>query len=227
MLWGATKRLAELVLQGLTAEYPDTCFSMVRFGNVLGSSGSVVPLFRQQITDGGPVTVTHPDIYRYFMTIPEAALLVIQAGALAKGGDVFVLDMGAPVNISDLARKMIHLMGLEVKEEGSDEGDIAIHYSGLRPGEKLKEELLIDGDLVGSAHPKILWAEEDSMTWSELESVLVTLETACHDYDYDAIKTILLHTLVGYTPDHEFVDGLQLQKTNALAANVQTSRQLH
>jgi len=224
---GATKRLAELVLQGLTAEYPDTCFSMVRFGNVLGSSGSVVPVFRQQITNGGPVTVTHPAIYRYFMTIPEAALLVIQAGALAKGGDVFVLDMGEPVNISDLARKMIHLMGLEVKEGDSEEGDIAIHYSGLRPGEKLKEELLIEGNLVGSVHPKILWAEEDSMPWSELEAVLVTLETACHDYDYDAIKAILLHGLVGYRPDHEFVDGLRL-KQNALLASVQTeAKQYH
>jgi len=225
---GATKRLAELVLQGLTAEYPETCFSMVRFGNVLGSSGSVVPLFRKQIAGGGPVTVTHPDIYRYFMTIPEAALLVVQAGALAKGGDVFVLDMGEPVNISDLARKMIHLMGFEVKEQGSDEGDIEIYYSGLRPGEKLKEELLIEGDLVGSAHPKILWAEENFMSWSQLQTVLIKLEAACNNYDYDAIKAILLHTLVGYKPDHEFVDGLLLQKRNALTSSVEVDvKQLH
>jgi len=212
---GATKRLAELVLQGLTEEYPNTCFSMVRFGNVLGSSGSVVPVFRKQIAEGGPVTVTHPEIYRYFMTIPEAALLVIQAGALAKGGDVFVLDMGEPVNISDLARKMIHLTGLEVREEGSNEGDIAIRYSGLRPGEKLKEELLIEGNLVGSEHPKILWAEEGSMSWSQLENLLSKLEVACHDYDYITIKTILQHALVGYRPDHEFVDALQLQPSSA------------
>lgn len=205
---GATKRLAELVLQGLTAEYPDTCFSMVRFGNVLGSSGSVVPVFRKQIEQGGPVTVTHPDIYRYFMTIPEAALLVIQAGALARGGDVFVLDMGEPVNISDLARKMIRLMGFAVKEEGSVEGDIEIRYTGLRPGEKLKEELLIDGNLVGSEHPKILWAEEGALPWSDLEVLLRQLDEACQNYDYEMIKKILLHSLVGYKPDHEFVDNL-------------------
>lgn len=208
---GATKRLAELVLQGLAEEYSNTCFSMVRFGNVLGSSGSVVPVFRKQIAEGGPVTVTHPEIYRYFMTIPEAALLVIQAGALAKGGDVFVLDMGEPVNISDLARKMIRLMGLEVREEGREEGDIAIRYSGLRPGEKLKEELLIEGNLVGSEHPKILWAEEGSMKWTQLEALLAKLVAACDEYDYATIREILQHNLVGYRPDHEFVDALQLQ----------------
>jgi len=225
---GATKRLAELVLQGLTEEYPDTCFSMVRFGNVLGSSGSVVPVFRKQIAEGGPVTVTHPEIYRYFMTIPEAALLVIQAGALAKGGDVFVLDMGEPVNISDLARKMIHLTGLEVREEGCDEGDIAIRYSGLRPGEKLKEELLIEGNLVGSEHPKILWAEEGSMSWAQLEVILTKLEVACHDYDFVTIKAILQHALVGYRPDHEFVDALQLQSSSTADAAAQSeSTQYH
>jgi len=187
-----------------------------------------VPVFRKQIVEGGPVTVTHPEIYRYFMTIPEAALLVIQAGALGKGGDVFVLDMGEPVNISDLARKMIHLMGLEVREEGSDEGDIAIRYSGLRPGEKLKEELLIEGNLVGSEHPKILWAEEGSMSWSQLENLLSKLEVACHDYDYTAIKAILQHTLVGYRPDHEFVDALQLQPSSAADAAAQLeSTQYH
>jgi len=225
---GATKRLAELVLQGLTEEYPDTRFSMVRFGNVLGSSGSVVPVFRKQITEGGPVTVTHPEIYRYFMTIPEAALLVIQAGALAKGGDVFVLDMGEPVNISDLARKMIHLMGLEVREESSGYGDIAISYSGLRPGEKLKEELLIEGNLVGSEHPKILWAEEDSMSWSQLEVILTKLDAACHDYDYVTIKAILQHSLVGYRPSHEFVDSLQLPPSSTAETVVQSkSTQYH
>ncbi len=224
---GATKRLAELVLQGLTAEYPDTCFSMVRFGNVLGSSGSVVPVFRKQIAEGGPVTVTHPEIYRYFMTIPEAALLVVQASALAKGGDVFVLDMGEPVNISDLARKMIHLTGLEVREIGSEEGDVEIHYTGLRPGEKLKEELLIEGNLVGSDHPKILWAEEGSMEWSELEVLLNRLETACQVYDYETIKEILLHSLVGYMPDHEFVDELWQQRLIESKTGTKEGKQYH
>lgn len=224
---GATKRLAELVLQGLSSEYPDTCFSMVRFGNVLGSSGSVVPLFRKQIEEGGPVTVTHPDIYRYFMTIPEAALLVIQAGALAKGGDVFVLDMGEPVNISDLARKMIHLMGLEEKETDGDEGEIEIRYTGLRPGEKLKEELLIEGDLIGSEHPKILWTEEGSLPWSELKLILADLEEACHTFNYEKIREILLHSLVGFMPDHDFVDGLLDYQKEDFIQNSQDPKQLH
>ncbi len=224
---GATKRLAELVLQGLTFEYPATRFSMVRFGNVLGSSGSVVPVFRKQIAEGGPVTVTHPDIYRYFMTIPEAALLVVQAGALAQGGDVFVLDMGEPINISDLATKMIHLMGLEVKENGQGEGDIEIRYTGLRPGEKLKEELLIEGNLVGSDHPKILWAEEQAMEWPKLESLLDELEEACNNYRYETIKTILLHGLVGYKPDHEFVDNLWQYELTASKSQPTEGKQYH
>ncbi len=173
---GATKRLAELVLQGLDLQQRGsearTAFSMVRFGNVLGSSGSVVPLFRRQIEKGGPVTVTHPDIIRYFMTIPEASQLVIQAGAMGTGGDVFVLDMGEPVRIVDLARKMIHLMGYEAREESNPNGDIAIEYSGLRPGEKLFEELLIGDNVSGTQHPRIMRAEEVTIAWETLHGYL-------------------------------------------------------
>jgi len=153
---GASKRCAELILQALSTQASSTVFCMVRFGNVLGSSGSVVPLFQQQIRDGGPITVTHPDITRYFMTIPEAASLVIQAGSLAKGGEVFVLDMGEPVRIADLATRMIHLCGLTVQDENHPKGDITIQYTGLRPGEKLYEELLIGDNVVGTGHPLIM-----------------------------------------------------------------------
>jgi len=166
---GATKRLAELILQGLSQMKGDTTFCMVRFGNVLGSSGSVVPLFREQIKKGGPVTVTHPEIIRYFMTIPEAAQLVIQASALAKGGDVFVLDMGQTVKISELAKKMIALMGLELKTDENPTGDIEIQYTGLRPGEKLYEELLIGDNVIGTEHSRIMRAEEVSLPWEEVE----------------------------------------------------------
>lgn len=153
---GATKRLAELVLQAFARKETGTCFSMVRFGNVLGSSGSVVPLFRKQIAGGGPITLTHPDITRYFMTIPEAAQLVIQAGAMGKGGDVFVLDMGEPVRIADLAVRMVHLSGQEVKTPGTPAGTIELNYVGLRPGEKLYEELLIGSNVSGTDHPLII-----------------------------------------------------------------------
>ena len=159
-IMGASKRMAELALQGLAQRQTTTRFTMVRFGNVLGSSGSVVPLFRQQIKQGGPITVTHPDIIRYFMTIPEAAELVIQAGAMGTGGDVFVLDMGEPVKIIDLAARMIHLSGLEVKDDKHPNGDIEILYTGLRPGEKLYEELLIGDNVSGTGHPRIMRAEE-------------------------------------------------------------------
>lgn len=189
---GASKRLAELTLQALAQRQSTTRFCMVRFGNVLGSSGSVVPLFREQIRRGGPVTVTHKDIIRYFMTIPEAAQLVIQAGAMGKGGDVFVLDMGEPVKIADLARRMIHLMGLEVKDEQHPHGDIEIKYSGLRPGEKLYEELLIGESVRQTDHPRIMAADEVCLTWLEMETLLQQLDTQCDMFAVQQIIQLLL-----------------------------------
>lgn len=196
---GASKRMAELVLQGLAARQKKTRFCMVRFGNVLGSSGSVVPLFQEQILKGGPVTVTHPDIIRYFMTIPEAAQLVIQAGSMGQGGEVFLLDMGDPVRISDLARKMIHLMGHSVKVKDS-EGDIEIVYSGLRPGEKLFEELLIGENPAGTDHPRIMKAREASLPWDEVEALIKELDKACHIFDCERVREILLSAPTGYQP---------------------------
>tara|TARA_R100001143_G_scaffold136_2_gene373 strand:+ start:4133 stop:6091 length:1959 start_codon:yes stop_codon:yes gene_type:complete len=198
---GATKRFAEQVLQALAARQKGTCFSMVRFGNVLGSSGSVVPLFRRQISEGGPVTVTHPEVTRYFMTVEEAAQLVIQAGSMASGGDVFVLDMHDPIRIVDLARKMIHLMGYDVKDENAYHGDIAIEYTGLRPGEKLFEELLIGESVTGTEHPKIMRAEEDFLTWEELEPMLAELERACRMLDLQQIRQVLISAVDGFQPD--------------------------
>ena len=175
---GASKRLAEMTLQALAPIKTETKFSMVRFGNVLGSSGSVVPKFRQQIRDGGPITLTHTDVTRYFMTIPEAAQLVIQAAAMAKGGDVFVLDMGQPVKIIDLAKRMVELSGLTLKDEQNPDGDIAIEVTGLRPGEKLFEELLIGDNPKPTIHPCIMKANEEFMPWFELEEKLNALEVA-------------------------------------------------
>ena len=198
---GASKRLAELVLQALSDRQSHTCFTMVRFGNVLGSSGSVVPLFKKQIRKGGPVTVTHPDITRFFMLIPEAAQLVIQAGAIGHNGQVFVLDMGEPVKILDLAKRMIHLMGMTEKctEEGErKDGDIEIRFTGLRPGEKLYEELLIGENVTGTCHPKIMTASEESLSWEEMSVVLKQLDVCCHDFDLECIKRILLETPTGY-----------------------------
>ena len=215
---GASKRMAELVLQALAKSKTNTCFSMVRFGNVLGSSGSVVPLFQKQIREGGPITVTHPDIIRYFMTIPEAAQLVIQAGAMAKGGDVFVLDMGEPVKIADLARTMVRLMGLEVKEGDDLEGDIEIKYTGLRPGEKLFEELLIGENAHGTAHPRIMRAHEISLTWEKLSVVLSELKRACDEKDCEAIRELLLNSETGYVPSHRLND-LVWQKSKEIAAS--------
>jgi FlaA1/EpsC-like NDP-sugar epimerase len=203
---GATKRFAELVLQGLHQRGSSTTFSMVRFGNVLASSGSVVPLFREQIRNGGPVTVTHPEIYRYFMTIPEAASLVIQAGAMGTGGDVFVLDMGKPVRIRDLAEKMIHLMGLTVRDGTQPDGDIEIHYTGLRPAEKLYEELLIGNDVSGTDHRSIMRAEEDFLPWEELKPLLDQLWSACQRLDCNKVREVLLRAVVGYSPTKEVED---------------------
>ena len=203
---GASKRLAELVLQGLAQRQSDTIFSMVRFGNVLGSSGSVVPLFRDQIRDGGPVTVTHPDIIRYFMTIPEASQLVLQAGSMGQGGEVFVLDMGEPVKIADLARKMIHLMGLMEKTDERPDGDIEIVFSGLRPGEKLYEELLIGDNPQGTAHPRIMMAREVSMPWDEVEQTLIRLMRASHDFDCQEIIQILKTAPTGFAPNGDVAD---------------------
>ncbi|XQW85402.1 polysaccharide biosynthesis protein [Thalassotalea piscium] len=198
---GATKRMAELVLQSLAPRDHNTRFVMVRFGNVLGSSGSVVPLFKRQIKKGGPITVTHPDIIRYFMTIPEAAQLVIQAGAMGKGGDVFVLDMGKPVKIVDLAKKMTHLMGLTVKNETNPDGDIEINYSGLRPGEKLYEELLIDDNAQSTVHKRILTANERSISWPDVQVILNKLNDAMRAEDVDLLKQILLEAPLEYQPE--------------------------
>ena len=203
---GATKRFAEQVLQALAARESATKFSMVRFGNVLGSSGSVVPLFRRQISMGGPVTVTHPEVTRYFMTVQEAAQLVIQAGSMATGGDVFVLDMHEPIKIIDLAKKMVHLMGFEVRDENSYRGDIAIEYTGLRPGEKLYEELLIGESVTGTGHPKIMRAKEETLSWGELEILLSKLELACKQIDLKEIRKLLMNAVVGFEPKDEVSD---------------------
>jgi FlaA1/EpsC-like NDP-sugar epimerase len=214
-IMGTTKRIAELVLQGLARRQTKTRFTMVRFGNVLGSSGSVVPLFRKQIKEGGPVTVTHPDIIRYFMTIPEAAELVIQAGSMGKGGDVFVLDMGEPVKIVDLARRMVHLSGLEIKDEKHPNGDIEIQYTGLRPGEKLFEELLIGDNVSGTEHSRIMRAEEHSLTWSETESLIFELKRATDSYKCDLLKELLLAAPAGYTSNEKVGDSVWVKKLDS------------
>jgi FlaA1/EpsC-like NDP-sugar epimerase len=195
---GATKRMAELVLQALAAEGSATCFTMVRFGNVLDSSGSVVPLFRRQLAAGGPLTVTHAEVTRYFMTIPEAAQLVLQAGAMAVGGDVFVLDMGEPVKIMDLARRMVQLSGLTVRDTSNLSGDVDIEITGLRPGEKLYEELLIGDNPEPTAHPRIMKAHEDHLPWPELDGHLQTLRHAAQLNDVATIKSVLQTCVQGY-----------------------------
>lgn len=182
---------------------------MVRFGNVLGSSGSVIPVFRKQISKGGPLTVTHPDIIRYFMTIPEAAELVIQAGSMGSGGDVFVLDMGQPVKIADLAHKLIHLSGLTVKDDSNPDGDIQIEYTGLRPGEKLYEELLIGSNVTGTEHKMIMRALEESLSVAELEHYLEEIDAALAEYNYEKVKD-LLSQAIDYRPDSGVVDYLAL-----------------
>ncbi|MDY7565977.1 nucleoside-diphosphate sugar epimerase/dehydratase [Pseudomonas sp. RTC3] len=223
---GSTKRLAELTLQALSRELAPvmfgdkakvsrvnkTRFTMVRFGNVLGSSGSVIPLFHKQIKSGGPLTVTHPKITRYFMTIPEAAQLVIQAGSMGLGGDVFVLDMGDPVRIVELAEKMVHLSGLSVRSEKNPQGDIAIEFTGLRPGEKLYEELLIGDNVVATGHPMIMSANEDSFTWEVLKEKISDLLSAVEEDDYNKVRQLLRETVSGYAPDGEIVDWIYQQR---------------
>ncbi len=211
-IMGASKRLAEMVLQALVAMSPGTRFSMVRFGNVLGSSGSVVPKFRQQIRDGGPITLTHPEITRYFMTIPEAAQLVIQAGAMAKGGDVFVLDMGQSVRIMDLARRMLELSGLTIRDEANPEGDIEIEITGLRPGEKLYEELLIGDNPKPTSHTQIMKAHENFLLWPILEEKLNALRIALDLNDVRVLRTILEDLVSGYKPDSQIVDWVYMEQ---------------
>lgn len=217
---GSSKRLAEMILQALSRESsltpldgkPNishinaTRFTMVRFGNVLGSSGSVIPLFRQQIKAGGPLTVTHPKITRYFMTIPEAAQLVIQAGSMGQGGEVFVLDMGVPIKIVELAEKMVHLSGLSIRTERNPLGDIAIEFTGLRPGEKLYEELLIGDNVEATQHPMIMSANEDHLSWDVLKDRLALLLAAVSADDYARVRQLLRETVSGYSPDGEIVD---------------------
>ena len=203
---GTTKRMAELVLQALAARDNGTRFCMVRFGNVLGSSGSVIPLFKKQIAAGGPVTVTHPEIIRYFMTIPEAAQLVIQAGAMGMGGDVFVLEMGEPVRIIDLATNLIQLSGLQVKDEANPDGDIEIQLTGLRPGEKLYEELLIGENVSGTSHERIMAAEEHYLSWELLKVRLFMVDYACENFDHKTIRNLLLEAPTGFNPTDEISD---------------------
>ncbi len=211
-IMGASKRLAEQVLQALAQRNTRTKFSMVRFGNVLGSSGSVVPKFRQQIRDGGPISLTHPEITRFFMTIPEAAQLVIQAGAMAKGGDVFVLDMGEPVRIADLARRMVELSGLTIKDEQNPDGDIEIQVTGLRPGEKLFEELLIGDNPEKTSHARIMRAQETFMSWDQLEGKLASLDWALQVNDVNVIRSMMLELVPGYQPSSDIVDWVYVEQ---------------
>jgi FlaA1/EpsC-like NDP-sugar epimerase len=211
-IMGASKRLAEMALQALALKTTGIKFSMVRFGNVLGSSGSVVPKFRQQIRDGGPITLTHPDITRYFMTISEASQLVIQAAAMANAGDVFVLDMGQPVRISDLAKRIIELSGLTVRDEQDPDGDIEIEITGLRPGEKLYEELLIGSNPEPTSHPRIMKAREDFIPWQELEGKLEALEVALNVNDIGVIREMMSSLVTGYAPSEDIVDWVYMQQ---------------
>lgn len=217
---GATKRFAEIVLQGLQTRSTYTRFCMVRFGNVLESSGSVVPLFREQIRRGGPVTVTHKDVIRYFMTIPEAAQLVLQAGSMGKGGDVFVLDMGKPVRIADLAKRMISLMGLTVRDEENPDGDIEIVYTGLRPAEKLFEELLIGTNVTGTEHPMIMRAMEHSLPWHQVQQVLDEMSLALTRFDCDKARQLLMQTVAEYKPSGDIQDLVWTRKTTLAHAEV-------
>jgi len=213
-IMGASKRLAEMTLQALAATVSNTKFSMVRFGNVLGSSGSVVPRFRKQIRDGGPITLTNPEITRYFMTIPEAAQLVIQAGAMAKGGDVFVLDMGESVKIIDLAKRMVELSGLTVRSEENPNGDIEIEITGLRPGEKLYEELLIGDNPKSTEHSRIMKAHETFIAWQKLQNELNNLLAVINANDVEQIREILVSMVSGYDCRSEIVDWVYREREN-------------
>jgi FlaA1/EpsC-like NDP-sugar epimerase len=197
-IMGASKRIAEMILQSLAERSSRTCFSMVRFGNVLGSSGSVIPLFRKQIQDGGPITLTDPEVTRYFMTIPEAAQLVLQAARMSEGGEVFILNMGEPVKILDLAKRLIDLSGLSLRDDKNPHGDIEIQVTGLRPGEKLYEELLIGDNPEPTNHPGIMKARESFMTWDELDLLLTQLNQAIIRNDELAIKDTLRLMVTGY-----------------------------
>tara|TARA_B100000963_G_scaffold47545_1_gene35852 strand:- start:4822 stop:6678 length:1857 start_codon:yes stop_codon:yes gene_type:complete len=199
-IMGASKRFSELILQALNFEKTKTCFSMVRFGNVLDSAGSVVPLFRKQIKDGGPVTVTHSKVTRYFMSIPEAVQLVLQAGAMAKGGDVFVLDMGEPVRILDLAHKMINLSGLRPITNENPDGDIKVVFTGLRPGEKLYEELLIGHNVIQSQHPQIMQAKEVNISWDDVQKSIYNIKESHQNLNDENVKKLLLEKVEGYKP---------------------------
>lgn len=214
---GATKRFAEMLLQDMHNRRCSTRFSMVRFGNVLGSSGSVVPLFRRQIREGGPITVTHPDVVRYFMTIPEAAQLVLQAGGMARGGEVFLLDMGEPVRIYDLACTMAHLMGVSIRNDVNPDGDIEVVFTGLRAGEKLYEELLIGQASEGTEHPMIMQAREDCLSPAELDDAIQALQAAQVADDRVTIKTMLQRVVAGYRPsaDPEDEAGDSMQQVKA------------
>ena len=231
-IMGATKRLAEMVLQALAELNPAvnadgarapssrTCFSMVRFGNVLGSSGSVVPLFREQIKNGGPITLTHADITRFFMSIPEAAQLVIQAGAMGTGGDVFVLDMGQPVRIHDLASRMVEMSGLRLKTADQPQGDIEITITGLRPGEKLYEELLIGHNPKPTQHARIMKANEEYLAWPQLQERLESLRMAMSVNDVPLIRNFLSQLVQGYESSGEVVDWVhQAQEREKISGN--------
>jgi len=211
---GTTKRFAELILQGLSNQQTETRFMMVRFGNVLGSSGSVIPLFKKQINEGGPVTVTSPKMIRYFMTIPEAVELVIQAGAMGTGGDVFVLNMGDPVSINELAKKMIRLSGLEIKDKSNPNGDIEIHYTGIRPGEKLFEELIIGKNISKTSHPMIMRAEEDEIEWTDLKLILKDLEKAIIESDFKRVRELLTIAVPDFKPQNPIQDFLHSERLN-------------
>jgi FlaA1/EpsC-like NDP-sugar epimerase len=227
---GCTKRVAEMVLQGMQQRSHGTRFCMVRFGNVLESSGSVVPLFREQIREGGPLTVTHKDVIRYFMTIPEAAQLVIQAGSMGSGGDVFVLDMGSPVRITDLAKRMIQLAGYTVRDDQNPDGDIEIRFTGLRPAEKLFEELLIGKNVTGTEHPRILRAMEQSLTWDQMRHVLDDLAQCSIRFDCERAREVLLRAVPEYSTtdkvqDHVWIQG-GMRVSGAVLADEEKVREL-